>query len=170
MTTLPHQGLGARTRRVRAPGSRTAAPSFQNCRTVETMHTVTMLGHSYRLKRLLLVNINKSHGLPSCAVVLSKGNKRCWLQAAVQVNSICLNYSSFSGCSCATKPTDELHFLTSSPATPQVRPFECNVRNTASADGGTNWLRRRKGGIVSPPIAPDTPTGGICGIKNPTPS
>jgi len=37
MTTLPHQGLGARTRRVRAPGSRTAAPSFQNCRTVETI-------------------------------------------------------------------------------------------------------------------------------------
>ena len=34
---------------------------------------------------------------------------------------------------------------------------------------GTNWLRRRKGGIVSPPVAPDTPTGGICGIKNPTP-
>ncbi len=28
MTTLPHQGLG----------SRTAAPSFQNCRTVETMN------------------------------------------------------------------------------------------------------------------------------------
>ncbi len=90
-----------------------------------------MLGHSYRLKRLLLVNVNKSHGLPSCAVVLSKGDKRCWLQAAVQVNSICLNYSSFSGCSCATKPTDELHFLTFSPATPQVRPFECSVRNTA---------------------------------------
>ena len=26
------------------------------------------------------------------------------------------------------------------------------------------------GGLVSPPIAPGTPTGGICGIKNPTPS
>ena len=37
MTTIPHQGLDARTRRVRAPGSRTAAPSFQNCRTVEIM-------------------------------------------------------------------------------------------------------------------------------------
>ena len=37
MTTLPPQGLGARTRRVRAPGSRTAAPSFQTCRTVETV-------------------------------------------------------------------------------------------------------------------------------------
>ena len=37
MTTLPHQGLGARTRRVRAPGLRTAAPSLQNYRTVETM-------------------------------------------------------------------------------------------------------------------------------------
>ena len=49
MTTLPHQRLGARTRRVRAPGSRTAAPSFQNCRTVETMlltmnHVANVIG------------------------------------------------------------------------------------------------------------------------------
>ena len=37
MATTPHQGFIARTRRVRAPGTRTTAPSFQNCRTVETM-------------------------------------------------------------------------------------------------------------------------------------
>ena len=41
MTTLPHQGLGARGRRVRAPGSRTAAPSLHNCRTVENMESIT---------------------------------------------------------------------------------------------------------------------------------
>ncbi len=33
-----------------------------------------MLGHS--LERLLLVNISKSHGLPSCAIVLSNGDKQ----------------------------------------------------------------------------------------------
>ncbi len=37
MTLVPHQGHGARTQRVRAPGTRTAARSFENCRTVETM-------------------------------------------------------------------------------------------------------------------------------------
>jgi len=48
MALVPHQGLGSRTQRVRqflklgaavrAPGSRTAAPNFKNCRTVETMY------------------------------------------------------------------------------------------------------------------------------------
>jgi len=33
----PHQALGARTRRVRAPGARTAAPRIENCRTGATM-------------------------------------------------------------------------------------------------------------------------------------
>ncbi len=37
MTLVPHQGHGAATQRVRAPGTRTAARSFENCRTVETM-------------------------------------------------------------------------------------------------------------------------------------
>jgi len=37
MALVPHQGLGARTRWVHAPGLHTAAPNFKNCRTVETI-------------------------------------------------------------------------------------------------------------------------------------
>ncbi len=37
--------VGSRTRWVRAPGSRTAAPNFKSCRTVETISDESVLGH-----------------------------------------------------------------------------------------------------------------------------
>ncbi len=87
MTTLPHQGLGARTRRMRAPGSRTAAPSFQNCRTVESMLTRSLArtGLSYQTIQSLTFqsieltlwqsaaqNVSKPKLVTAWAVVLHK--------------------------------------------------------------------------------------------------
>jgi len=51
MALVPHQGLVSRNRWVRAPGSRTAAPSFKNCRTVETMFAIRQILHGRVLDR-----------------------------------------------------------------------------------------------------------------------
>jgi len=94
MTTLPHQGLGARTRRMRAPGSRTAAPSFQNCRTVESMLTRSLArtGLSYQTIQSLTFQSIELTLWQSAAQSVSKPNLGpAWAVIIHQVQGISLD-------------------------------------------------------------------------------